>query len=355
MKVTIAAILVATATCFTVAASAQGTATAGVTATHSKSKAEAGLAGRAVVGYLATTSGSGVQPIVGVAGASRVAEEIDFGVVLGSAAVAPAGAYGIGVVAETGQVLVLDLADESVTVVSNASPHPNRILFSPSGAVAALYYRSGGQLSVVRDPTGSPAVDDALTVSGPGVVTALAVADSGDIALAAFSSDEGAAVYSLTSSGSQFVTQATQVVDLRFSPNSHDALITDAGADEVILVTNVGESSSVRVVADSESGLTSPITAASIDGETAYVLSADGVAKLDLATGAAEPVDCHCKPSGLGAVGRDSRFHLTGNQPGVIALLDGSGDEDAIVLVPARPAASLTVSDRRSPARSRSR
>ena len=356
MKVRIAVITLFTAAmCFAAAAAAQSTAAVGIAAARSKSKAEPSLAGRAVVGYLATTSGTGIQPIVGVAGASRVGEEIDFGLALGAAAVAPAGGYGIGVAAETGEVVVIDLASESVTALLDAPPNPNGVLFGLSGGVAALYYRAGGQLSMLRDPAGAPTVDEALTISGPGIVTALAISDSGDVALAAFSSEDGATVYSFTDSGAQFVTQAKQVVDLRFSPNSHDALITDAGAAEVILVTNVGESSGVRVVADSESGLTSPITAASIDGETAYVLSADGIAKLDLATGAAEPVDCRCHASGLDAVGRGSRFHLTGNQPGVIALLDGSGDEDAIVLVPARPAASLTVSNRRSPVRSRSR
>lgn len=356
MKVRIAAITLFTAaTCFAATAAAQSSATAGVATAQSKSKAEPGLAGRAVVGYLATNSGTGIQPIVGVTGASRVGEEIDFGLALGAAAVAPAGGYGIGVAAETGEVMVLDLAPERVTAVLDAPPNPNRILFGPSGSVTALYYRAGAQLNVVRDLLGSPTVDEGLTISGPGVVAAVAIADSGDVALAAFSSEDGATVYSFSDSGAQFVTQANQVVDLRFSPNSHNALITDAGAAEVILVTNVGESSGVRVVADAESGLTSPITAASIDGETAYVLSANGIAKLDLATGAAKSVDCRCQPSGLDAVGRDSRFHLTGNQPGVIALLDGSGDEDAIVLVPARPAAPLTVTNRRSPARSRSR
>lgn len=356
MKVRIAVITAFTAaTYFAAAAAAQSSATVGVAAAQSKSKAEPGLAGRAVAGYLATSSGTGIQPIVGVTGASRVGDEIDFGLVLQAAAVAPAGGYGIGVAAETGEVLVLDLASESITAVLDAPPNPSRILFGPSGGVAALYYRAGAQLSIVRDPLGAPTVDEALTISGPGVVTAVGIADSGDVALAAFSSDDGATVYSFTDSGSQFVTQAKQVVDLRFSPNSHDALITDAGAAEVILVTGVGESSAVRVVADAKSGLTSPITAASIDGETAYVLSADGIAKLDLATGAAESVDCRCQPSGLDAVGRNSRFHLTGSQPGVIALLDGSGDKDAIVLVPARPAASLTVSSRRPPVRSRSR
>ena len=356
MKVRIAVVTLFTAvTCFAAAAVAQSSAAVGVAAAQSKSKAEPGLAGRAVVGYLATSSGTGIQPIVGVAGASRVGEQIDFGLALGAAAVAPAGGYGIGVAAETGEVVILDLASESVAAGLDAPMNPNRILFSPSGEVAALYYRAGAQLNVVRDPLGSPTVDEALTVSGPGVVTAVAIADSGDMVLAAFSSEGGATVYSVSDSGAQFVTPAKQVVDLRFSPNSHDALITDAGAAEIVLVTNVGESSAVRVVADAKSGLTAPITAASIDGETAYVLSADGIAKLDLATGAAESVDCRCQPSGLDAVGRDSRFHLTGSQPGVIALLDGSGDEDAIVLVPARPAASLTVSARRSPARSRSR
>lgn len=355
MNIKMTASLAALAVLFAASpAVAQVSAAAAVADGSAKDNTARSLAGRATLGYLLTASGSGIQPIIGVAGASRVDAEIDFGVALRRLDIAPGRAIALGIRADSGQVVRLSLDGTSDPALLAVPANPDRILFSPSGGVAGFYDRTAGSLVFVDDVERSPSAGESLSLDAQGLVAGIAIADVAGVGVAAFSSDEGVAIYSLSEAGARFVTLLRSAADLRFVPHSRSVLVTDTVASQVLLITDVDGAASVRVIASAENGLEGPTAAVSNDGERVLIATGGGIASLELETGELTSVPCRCSASGFEPVGRNGRYHVTSGQSGAIALLDGLNDP-SIILVPARDAPSLTAGPVRAGSRGRVR
>jgi hypothetical protein len=334
--------------------SAQSSAAVGVASGNAKGNTATSLAGRAILGYLPTLSGSGIQPIIGVAGASRVDAEIDFGLDLRRVAIAPGRDVALGIRADSGQVVRLSLEGSADPAALDVPANPDRILFSPSGGVAGFYDREGASLLFVDDVGRSPALGESLSLEGSGLIAGIAIADVAGVSVAAFSSDDVTTIYALSGAGMRFLTRVRSVADLRFLPNSTGVLVTDSAASQVLLITDVDGAAAVRVIASAENGIETPRAAVSQDGRTVFVVTAGAVASVEWETGEVTSIPCRCSASGFEPIGRDGRYLVTSGQSGAIALLDGREDP-SIILVPARDTPSLTVGRRRATARGRAR
>ncbi len=334
-------------------ASAQNSAAVGVASGSAKGNTANSFAGRPTLGYLPTSSGSGVQPIIGVAGASRVDAEIDFGLDLRRVAIAPSRAVALGVRADSGQVVRLSLEGNADPAALDVPANPDRILFSPSGEVAGFYDRESASLLFVDDVSRSPTVGESLSLEGSGLIAGIAVADVVGVSVAAFSSDDVTTIYTLSKAGMRFLTQVRSVADLRFLPNSTGVLVTDSVASQVLLISDADGTATVRVIASAENGIDKPRAAVSRDGRIVFVVTAGAVASLQLDTGEVTSIPCRCSALGFEPIGRDGRYLVTGGLSGAIALLDGREDP-SIILVPARDAPTLTFG-RRATTRGRAR
>lgn len=337
-------------------AAAQVSSAAATTGGSAKGATPGSLVGRAILGYLPTSSGSGIQPIIGIAGASRVDAEIDFGMALRRVAIAPGRAMALGVRADDGQVARLSLEGNADPAPLDVPANPDRILFSPSGGVAGFYDRTARSLLLVDDVAGSASRGESYSLDVSGLVAGIAIADVGGVAVAVFSSEDGAAVYALSKggAGARLLTRVRSVADLRFVPHTTDVLLTDLVASQVLLITDVDGTASVRVIASAENGVEGPTAAVSQDGERVLISAAAGIASLELGTGEVTSIPCRCSASGFEPVGRSGRYHVTSGQSGAIALLDGRINP-SIIRVPARDAPSLSAERIRATGRGRAR
>jgi len=337
-------------------AAAQVSAAAAATDGSAKGNTPDSLAGRAILGYLPTSSGSGIQPIIGIAGASRVAAEIDFGLALRRVAIAPGRAMALGIRADSGQVVRLSLDGDADAAPVDVPANPDRILFSPAGGVAGFYDRTARSLLLVDDVAGSASRGESFSLDVSGLVAGIAIADVGGVAVAVFSSEEGAAVYALSKAGAgaRLLTRVRSAADLRFVPHTTDVLLTDLVASQVLLITDVDGAPSVRVIASAENGVEGPTAAVSQDGQRVLIAAGGGIASLELESGEVTSIPCRCSPSGFEPVGSNGRYHVTSGRSGAIALLD-ERINPSIILVPARDAPSLSAERIRVTGRGRAR
>jgi hypothetical protein len=131
----------------------------------------------------------------------------------------------------------------------------------------------------------------------------------------------------------------TNIAAAAFIPNRHDALIIDDSVQAAFVLLDVPNNATQvpLLFAGMElSGLSA--IAASSDGRRAFIASArtGTIATVDLASGATTFVSCECQPKGLYAIGGTDLFRLNDSSDQPISVLDGSGPEPRVIVIPPR-------------------
>ena len=299
-----------------------------------------------VLGYLFDQVAHKLRPINGIPGASFIGTPAILNVELLQAEISPANDYALGVDA-AGTVYRVELRNGvgAAQAVTGAISGVDRIFLSPLGDSAVVYDRQSRMVQTITGLHAQPRVGGAIELGDlPGVITALAVADDGRTVLVGAATREGGAIYSAVSGASaERIAPAGQVVSLAFLPGSNDALAADRQRQEALRITGIGRSPAVTVIASGADGLRSPTAvAASSDGSAAIVASVENrmVARVPMAGGALQMIDCSCEPRRLTAMG--SLFRLTDNPAEPVYLLDlenkaadGRTVDPRVVFVPA--------------------
>jgi hypothetical protein len=281
-----------------------------------------------VAGFVFDSQTNDLRPILGVPGASYLGAPLVTG--LDIAAVSP---DGLGALAVSGGRLTLlsflpGLAPASAEI-EGAIPAVNRIAWSPDGKLAAIYSSASGQAQIVRDANRTPA--PAATIPAPGVITALSLSDTGDLAAAA---EDG--VYLLTTDGGpQLLASATR--PLALAVRGRDLFLADTGADRILLIENFATAPAVSTFAE---GVGNPVgVAVSADGKRLF--AASGISKtltaFDVAGRFARgSIDLDCTPSELKPVGARDLWLLNSQRAAADPFYVVTGDGDpAAWFVPA--------------------
>ncbi len=290
-----------------------------------------------VMGYIFDENSRLLRPINGIPGAAHVAAAVVLDFSPAVVAVSPNQDFALAVDAE-GRLRLVDLAAPAPTstIVQAAIAGADRIFISPSGAAAAVYDRDTGRVQILDGlPAAANAAGEFAAGALPGVLTALAVSDSGAV-LAAAAERSGGSLYALVADREPVrIGPVRRVLGLSFAPRADDAVAADYEASEVLLIRGVTTIGQISVIASADDGVTEPSFAAvAADGATAVAVVASGVARIPLNGGAPESIDCACKPTTLSPLAGGAAFRLTDALGSPIHLVEVRG-ETRMLFVPA--------------------
>lgn len=194
----------------------------------------------------------------------------------------------------------------------------NRIAFSPNGSAAVLYSGATKQVQFLAGLPQSPRVVRQLDVGslGDASVTALAVSDDAEVLLVGVSDGQLGTISSFDAAGPAAASVKLGVPsNIRFLPRSRNALIADAGWNQILLLEDVSGDFRLRVLADDRQGVSAPADAQiSGDGKRVFVANtgAGNVLVAEIDSGSVAALACGCTPGTLERLPAASAFVLNG-------------------------------------------
>jgi hypothetical protein len=278
---------------------------------------------RPVLGYL--PDGGRIRPVYGLPASAAVGSAFDQGRDLARIAVSPGQDYVLATAADTSEALLIAPGGPAVHL-DGVAAGADRIVMSPGGSAAALWFSATSHLQIVSGLPSAPSVLDIDAAFRGAAPDALAVSDDGQWLVGAW--PDG--VYALGAAGqvnrlplNVNVSDAGGASALAFFHRRQDLAI--ATPTVILTITDVGGSAVPTVVYDSTASPLSPLAIAmSFDNRRlAEADRAGSVLSVDLSSGVPASFDCGCTPEGLFAMG-GSVFRLTGLAPGVVKLFDAA-------------------------------
>jgi hypothetical protein len=258
-----------------------------------------------------------LRPVAGIPASAVVGSPLAFTRNLTQAVTAPSQTFALAVDADSGEVL---LVTSTAVPIPNTAPKPDRILLSPRGSAAVLWYASVRQALILTGLPGNPSVRDldlSFATSDP---AALALTDDGTTLAGGWPG----IVYQFGPNGFAALPVTNPIVALAYSPGSSDlALVSATNA-------TLWNAAGTNVLASFANPI-SPVGAA-LDSRRLIVADAGGlILALDLTSSSLSTQDCQCAPQGLFLMSR-SVYRLTGLNQGAFKLFDA--DQNAVWFAP---------------------
>jgi hypothetical protein len=294
----------------------------------------------------------------GIPGASYVGNPLPLDFAPQLVEVSPSHDYAIGVEAGTGKVFWIDLRSGTpvAEALTNVSLGADRIVYSPLGKAAALYYRQAKQIEVLTGLPGEADLSGRVDLASlPGLLTALAVSDDGKTLAAATSQGDGGSLFvAAPGEDARLLGPLGRAVGLKFLHGSQDLLVADAGRNEILHIRNAKTAAEWTVLASRLDGIDQPVAvAAARDNTTAFAVNAADrtIARMPLGGGPIEFLECACIPTGLDPLAAESVFRLTSAASGPLYMLDarpqgnGLSGQPRVLFIPAENQAPATAGD----------
>jgi hypothetical protein len=288
-----------------------------------------------ILGYVLDNELHAIRPIVGILGNSRIGAPIDLGLPVHDAAFLADQKHAIVVTPQAAEALVVDLEEPSRAVsIAGSTSSISMIRASADGKSAALYAPQRNQLLVVSGMPGTPAVSRTIDVSrDDAALKRFAISNDGTSALLAFRGVEADMLYSWDSTtGLRFVTGASRISDIAFI--GADAVVTDAGADQVFLIRGVRDQASPMLIADAKDGIKEPAAVSISIRNEIYIGSADTVLVMDANGHLLRRAGCGCTVTTMVPL-RDAAIRLTDQLDLPVLVLDGRTDPERVLFIPA--------------------
>jgi len=284
------------------------------------------------MGYL--PDGNSLRTIHGIPAAGSVGDALSAGRKLTQVEVSPNQTLALATASDTGELLVLTPSADGSAVgsapVGGAAAGANRVVFSPSGNTAALWFSYTGHIQILQGLglSSVPAVRDLDASFAGGDPAAFAVSDDGLWAVGAWSSK----VYAF-GPNSQVnmlpVDGAAQALTF-FHSKTDVAVFTPT---QVATFTDIAGSAAPTVLwsqSAEAAAATNPIAVGlAVSFDNAHLTIAGNTGALftfDLATGAAVAADCACVPTGLVGLG-GSLYRLNGANAGAVKVFDAATND----------------------------
>jgi hypothetical protein len=217
----------------------------------------------------------------------------------------------------SGEVL---LVTTTASPIPNVAPKPDRILLSPRGSAALLWYSATRHALILSGLPANPSVRDVDLSYAASDPTVFAVSDDGASSAGIWS---GIAV-ERGPLGDAALLLINPAQALAFGPGSSDlAVVSPTGA-------TLWNSSGPSVLAFFATPI-HPIAAA-LDSRRLIVADSSGlILTVDRASGSLSNIDCQCAPQGLFAMS-GSVYRLTSLNQGAFKLFDA--DQNAVWFAP---------------------
>ncbi len=302
-----------------------------------------GLAGAAwaqvqgpVMGYL--PDGGTLRTMSGIPAAGSVGGAITPGGAFSRIEVSPDQTQALAVAADTGAVMLYNISSGASVAVQGVTAAPDRIVFSPSGTAAGLWFSSTRHFQLLNRLSATPAINEidfSFTLSDP---TSLAVSDDGLWMVGAWPFS----TYTVGPSGYAIVLPvggAAEAVCF-FHGRNDVAAIT---ASQVTLITDISGAVTPNVLwsKPDDPPPADPATAPPVQVAVGLATSFDNrylsvagnlgaLSTFDLTAGTSVGLSCACEPASLYGMG-GALFRLTNLTDGVVKVFDASTNEDWFV------------------------
>jgi hypothetical protein len=276
-------------------------------------------------GTLRTMSGIPAAGAVGVAIAGGAFSRIE---------VSPDQTQALAVAAGTGAVMLNTIGSGASVAVQGVASAPDRIVFSPSGTAAGLWFSRSHHFQLLNSLSASPAINDidfSFTGSDP---ASLAVSDDGQWMVGAWPFS----TYAVGPSGYAIVLPVSGAAEAVcfFHRRNDVAAIT---ANQVILITDIGGAVAPKVIwsKPDDPPPADPAAAPPVQIAVGFATSFDNrylsiagnlgaLSTFDLAAGTSVGLNCACSPASLYGMG-ESLFRLTGLTDGVVKVFDAATND----------------------------
>jgi len=262
-------------------------------------------------------NGSRVVPIYGLPGAARIENYLDgFGSTepLARIAVSPRQDYVLASSIATGEVLRI-IPGVSTSPIAGASANPDRIVVSPLGTAAALWFDSTSQFQIISGLPNSPAVRNIDATFLNASPNAIAVSDDGQWLAASWP----AGVYAWAQDASvRPISSDPGVTALAFL--AQQSTLALATSTRVFSIT-LGSGSEATLY----TGALSPAGLASTFDNSKFILAdtSGTIYSIDLVSGAAATFECGCQPQGVFGI-EGTVFRFTSSTLGSLKLFDAN-------------------------------
>jgi len=298
---------------------------------------DVGAIGAPVLSFVYDSQARALRPVMGIPGAAELGTALDAGFSIRAATVSPWQDYALAVADDDQRVRVVRLgpAGADGVIVDGLNPAPDRILLSPSGSAAALYYATSGVLQVLR---GLPAIPSSvrnldLSILG-GPLSSYAISDDGQLVLAG--NENGLLIFQ-GDSAPRALPISGSVAAMAFRAGSDDVVVA-ALDGSISLIRGLSRQTTYRTLASETNGLPKAIAAEfSADGLRVYVISSDGSIGVFAESGVRNLFSCNCQASGLYAMARQTMFRLNDPSTTPLMLLDTVQTPERVWFVPAGP------------------
>lgn len=292
-----------------------------------------------MLGFTPDATGAAIAPIIGIPGASLLANPLELGMAIRAAAVSPRQTYALAVRAGDGQPVIIDLAGGTpITPVPGTYNEPEIIALSPTGSSAAIYDGGSRSVEIVGNLPKDPQVIHEFDASSiPGGATSLALSDDGSVALATFAESDRTSLWMMDSTGAVQRLPVDQPAGAAFFPNRNDAMFGDDSNHTVFIATDAGRTAAPLPLVSGLDAMSS-FSSVTASDDSSRVFLADtnsgNIAIFDMESRTAVVLPCGCQLTGLHRLNGNSVFRLNDASAQPIMLLDAGGIEPRIVIVP---------------------
>lgn len=297
------------------------------------------------LGLVYDPAAQAIRPILGIPGASTAGKRIDVGFPIAAAAIAPSHTYALAVSTDGSLNLVTFTPDGPSVQPIGSSATPDRMLLSPSGSAAILYYKSAAAVQAVSGLPDSIEVGPQLDISAlPQAPDTLAISDDGAVVLAGVIENpagQAAAgeVFLVPPDGTapRSVAVVQHASAIAFYIQSHDVLIADDAANSITMLSDAAGQASPQWTF-SDPGLPAPDSVqVSADRKTVLAgSSTNGILAILDATATNPPVflSCQCAPTELRPFKPASIYQVTEPGNGLLWILDSNPMNPRVLFVP---------------------
>ena len=295
-----------------------------------------------ILGLVFDDSKSGLRPIYGIPGASRLGNVWVLGREIQRAWISSLQDYALVESKSDASLALVSFGRGTILVrsIKGIAGTVGNITLSVKGSVAALYYPTARGVQFVSGLPDTPQVSSFIAFPGmPQSETAMAVSDDGEAVLLATTEQQHGALVLLARDGqSRVLTLLGKAPSISFFPGTHNALVADEQNNAVLLVQDVTGAAITSTLAGTQEGINRPVAVeASEDGRFTFVASANShtISTLDLQSGKMSSLACNCTPTGLYRMRGHSIFRLNELSDSNLQVLDGGAAEPRVLFVPA--------------------
>ena len=289
-----------------------------------------------LLGFTAALGGTAIEPIMGVPGASTLANPLPLDAGIFGTVIAPSQDYAIAFRAADSQVVVVDLLSGQVTPVAGVTSDL-MMATSPSGSAAAIYDAGTASIQIIRTPRQSLQVAQRFDSSNiPGRASSIAVSDDGSVVLAKFVDSGTAELWMMNSSGALQRLPVDQPSAAAFFANRNDAIISSDATQSAAILLDAGQRAMQVPLVSAINGMAGfSSIAASDDGGRVFLEDAESgnIAIVDVQTRTSVVVPCGCRPTGFYHLKGNSIFGLSEASQQPIRVLDASSTVPRIVFI----------------------